>query len=504
MVLSRYTLKNINADAVVVPDESLFELPEKVLQFGTDELLRGLPCYFIDKANRNGVFNGRIVAVNLNPNGDLTAFDKQDSLYTHCIYDEKSGQKFEQTIINSSISRFLNATEHWNEILDCAHSIDIQIIVSNTHEVGIQLVAEDIRHHAPKSYPGKLLSFLYERFKAFEGSAHSGMIIVPTELISNNGKKLESIVLELAHLNGLEEEFIEWLENHNYFCNSLVDRIIAAKQQNALTPVEIKLGYSDNLLITSEDYALWSIEGNDHVKEILSFEQADHRVIIKPDIDLHRELKLRLLNGTHTLSCGVAFLAGVGTVKEAMEDKTISSYVKNLVINEIAHAIPYEVESSIVDDFALAVFNRFCNPYLKHTWISIAQHYSAKMKFRCLPILLKHYQKSDAVPEAIALGFAAYIVFMKSVTKTNEKYYVHLNGENHLVEDEQSELYLKFWNGLGTTSLAQAVLSDAFWGVDLLSLPGFKQSVIEKLNLIMNNGMKEAIESIPTKKIKAA
>ena len=52
MILSRYTLKNIDADWVVVPDESLFELPEKVLQFGMDELLRGFPDYFIDKANR--------------------------------------------------------------------------------------------------------------------------------------------------------------------------------------------------------------------------------------------------------------------------------------------------------------------------------------------------------------------------------------------------------------------------------------------------------------------
>jgi tagaturonate reductase len=285
----------------------------------------------------------------------------------------------------------------------------------------------------------------------------------------------------------------------------LVDRIITAKPRDGfLTPIENKLGYADNLLITSEDYALWSIEGNDHVKEILSFEPADHRVMIKPDIDLHRELKLRLLNGTHTLSCGVAFLAGAETVKEAMEDKTVSSYITNLMLNEIANAIPYEVESSVVHDFASTVLNRFCNPYLMHTWLSIAQNYSAKMKFRCLPILVKHYENSDEVPEAIALGFASYIIFMKSVAKNNEKYYVQLNGENYSIEDEQSEVYFKFWNGLGPTSLAQVVLSDAFWGIDLLSLPGFKQSVTEKLNLIMNNGMKEAIESIPSKKVKAA
>ena len=505
MILSRYTLKNINADVVTVPDECLFELPEKVLQFGTGELLRGLPCYFIDKANRQGIFNGRIVAVCLNPNGNTTAFDRQDGLYTHCIRDVKHGEKVEETIINSSIGRVLNAAEQWNEVLDCAHSIDIQIIISYTTEIGIQLIPEDIRHHAPRSYPGKLLSFLYERFKAFEGSAHSGMVIVPTELITNNGKKLEAIVLELAHLNGLEEEFIEWLENHNHFCNSLVDRIITgAPEDSFLRSIEDELGYDDNLLITSEDYALWTIEGNDQVKQILSFEQADHRAVIKPDIDLYRELKLRLLNGTHTLGCGVAFLAGFKTVSDAMENKTISTYLTNLMVNEIAAAIPYNVESATVHDFASMVLARFRNPHLRHTWLSIAKNYSAKMKYRCIPILVRHYEKKDDVPEAIALGFAAYISFLKAVRKKDEEYYGEINGETYLIEDDQAEVFYKNRPGLDISSLTQEVLSDAFWGVDLLSFPGFKQSVIEKLNLIINSGMKEAIESIPSKKVKAA
>ena len=63
MFLSRYTLKNILSTEVAIPDDELFELPEKVLQFGTGVLLRGLPDYFIDKANRQGIFNGRVVVV---------------------------------------------------------------------------------------------------------------------------------------------------------------------------------------------------------------------------------------------------------------------------------------------------------------------------------------------------------------------------------------------------------------------------------------------------------
>lgn len=505
MILSRYTLKNINTDAVAVPDDSLFELPEKVLQFGTDAFLRALPDYCIDKANRKGIFNGRIVAVALNPQTNTSAFDKQDGLYTHCVRDQKNGEKVEETIINSSISRVLNAADQWSEVLDCAHSRDMQIIVSYTTEVGIQLTPEDIRHHPPKSYPGKLLSFLYERFHAFGGSAHSGMVIIPAELISDNGKKLESIVLELAHLNGLEEEFIEWLENHNYFCNSLADRIVPwSPDSEFLSSIENSLGYTDNLLVLSEEYALWAIEGDEHIKEVLSFAEADNRVLIGSDINLYRELKLHLLNATHTLGSGVAFFYGCETVRQAMENKDLSSYITNLLQDEIAPAIPYNVDVLTIQNFGAKVLSRFRNPYVNHSWLNITLHYSAKIKARCLPVLAKHYEKTDEPPHAMALGFAAYIYFMKATTKKGDAYYGEFNGETYLIQDEQASIFYKRWMGLSIASLVQVVLSDAFWGIDLLSFPGFKQSVIEKLNLIINNGMREAIESIPSKKVKAA
>src|SRR5436305_8871225 len=194
MILSQYTLKNISNNSVVIPDETLFELPEKVLQFGTGVLLRGLPDYFIDKANRLGIFNGRIVVVKSTAQGDSSSFAKQDGLYTLCVRGIENGKKVEENIIQSSISRVLHAHDEWEQVLECAHDSHMQVIISNTTEVGIQLVNDDIRRHPPTSFPGKLLAFLYERFKAFGGSAHSGMVIIPTELIPDNGKKLESIV----------------------------------------------------------------------------------------------------------------------------------------------------------------------------------------------------------------------------------------------------------------------------------------------------------------------
>lgn len=506
MILSRYNLKNINAASVQIPEEAVFELPEKVLQFGTGVLLRGLPDYFIDKANRQGIFNGRIVVVKSTSQGDTSAFDKQDGLYTVCVRGLQDGVKVEENIVNASISRVLTANEEWEKVLECAHNIALQVIISNTTEVGIQLTNDNVRHHPPKSFPGKLLAFLYERFKAFGGSAHSGMVIIPTELIPDNGKKLESIVLELAHLNSLENEFIDWLEQHNHFCSSLVDRIVPGKPDaELLSSIEKELGYKDNLLTVSEVYRLWAIEGGEEVKDILSFAQADEGIVIEPDINLHRELKLRLLNGTHTLSCGVAFLAGIETVKQAMDDELLSTFITDLMLFEIAPAIPYAVDKSVAQQFGKKVLDRFRNPHIKHNWISITMNYSSKMKTRCIPVLLKHYEKQDTVPDLMALGFAAYLYFMKPTIKRGEQFYGELDGTSYLLQDEEAAKFYRRWTGLTTVSLVEEVLGDTvFWGVNLQSLPGFRQAVTDKLNQIINNGIKEAIESIPAKKVHAA
>ena len=85
MQLSKNNLEKISKHGgTSVPDAKLFELPEKVLQFGTGVLLRALPDHFIDTANRNGLFNGRVVVVK-STDSDSSAFDRQDGLYTICV-----------------------------------------------------------------------------------------------------------------------------------------------------------------------------------------------------------------------------------------------------------------------------------------------------------------------------------------------------------------------------------------------------------------------------------
>src|ERR1700759_734442 len=161
MNLSKENLGVITTAGVVKPAANIFSLPEKVLQFGTGVLLRGLPDYFIDKANRQGIFNGRVVVVKSTDSGDAGAFDSQDGLYSLCVRGIENGKKIEENIISSAISRVLSAKRQWQDILQCAHNPQMQVVISNTTEVGIRLVEEDIQLTPPSSFPGKLLAFLY-------------------------------------------------------------------------------------------------------------------------------------------------------------------------------------------------------------------------------------------------------------------------------------------------------------------------------------------------------
>lgn len=497
MLLSKYHLKNADTSKVIVPDESIFELPEKVLQFGTGVLLRGLPDYFIDKANRQGIFNGRIVVVKSTDSGDASSFEKQDNLYTLCIRGIENGEKVEENIVCSAISRVLSAKGEWDTILACAHNPQMQVIISNTTEVGIQLVQDDIRKHPPVSFPGKLLAFLQERYNAFEGSHQSGMVIVPTELIPENGKKLESIILELAHLNALDEKFIEWLENSNHFCNSLVDRIVPGKPDTvSRMAIEEQIGAVDELITMSEVYRLWAIEGDETVAAVLSFAKADAGVVITPDINIYRELKLRMLNGTHILSSGLAFLSGIETVKEAMDNPVMVNYMENLMLQEIAPAIPYAIDIGQALDFGKNVLERFANPYIRHQWISITMNYTTKMQMRIVPVLKKHYKDSLIAPENIALGFAAYLLFMKAVKKEGEQYYGISNGNEYLINDDKAGWYFELWNTAKVPELVMTALQNTdLWGTDLSALPGFAAEVTDKLQLIIENGVLQAMQA---------
>lgn len=482
MQLNANNIEKIDATKVELPTKTLLGLPERVLQFGTGVLLRGLPDYFIDKANKQGIFNGRIVVVKSTDRGGTDAFDAQNGLYTQLERGYESGEKKEKVIVNASISRVLSATIQWNEILACATNPELQIIISNTTEVGITLITSDATADVPTSYPGKLLVFLLKRYEHFKGSIEAGMVIIPTELITDNGARLKAIVTELARLKGLSDDFIYWLHSANDFCSSLVDRIVPGKpSSDEQGLLEKELGYTDELMVMSETYRLWAIETEqERTKLILSFAKADASVVLASDINKFRELKLRLLNGAHTFSCGLAALSGFTTVKEAMSDEYFNAFISTLMLQEIAPVISIgNIGCEEAKTFALQVMDRFRNPYIKHQWKDIAVQYTSKMAMRNIPLIQEKYKSADANGSLMALGFAAYLLFMKPSRSETGKGYMNRNGLS--LNDDKIELLFAYWEKQDSVKhIIRSILSDqTIWGTDLSQYPSFVTAVTE-------------------------
>jgi tagaturonate reductase len=507
MILSQKNVEAIKQQSEVnALAENIFSLPEKVLQFGTGVLLRGLNDYFIDKENKQGVFNGRVVVVKSTASGGTDEFAAQNNLYTLLVRGIENGQTVDEAIVNASISRVLSAKEEWHKILKCAANPEMQIIISNTTEVGISLIEDDkIEAVPPVSFPGKLLAFLLERYKAFNGSMESGMAIVPTELIPDNGKKLKEIVVELAKRSGLDHHFMLWLTTANDFCNSLVDRIVPGKLSASEHKIaEEKLGYKDDLMIMSECYRLWAIESSSpRTKKILSFSKIDEGVVIVDNINKYRELKLRLLNGSHTFSCGLACIAGFATVKEAMTNPVFEDFISTLMLDEIAPAIVNDdISLEDAQQFSAKVLDRYRNPYIEHQWLSISMQYTSKIRMRTVPIITSCFKLNGFVPHHVALGIAAYILFMKSEQKDDGKYIGKLNGKEYVIQDDfAANLYHK-WQENNEGSIAHYVLQDeSLWGTDLSSLTGFTNVVSYYLQTLIHKGFDAVTQTIQTNKV---
>lgn len=500
MQLNIQSLPFINTSAIEVPEAALLTLPEKVLQFGTGVLLRGLPDYYIDQANKRGVFNGRVVVVKSTSKDNTDSFSKQNGLYTTLIKGIAEGKQVDKKIINAAISRVLNAGEDWHEVILFATSPELEIIISNTTEVGISLLKESIFSNPPKSFPAKLLAVLWERYKKFGGDAEKGLVIIPTELVSENGKLLKSILNELAIFNQLDEAFIHWLNNANDFCNSLVDRIVPGKLSSEKKSIEESLlGYQDELMILCEPYSLWAIESsNKKTREILTFAKPNPTVKVVSDINLFKELKLRLLNGTHSFTCALAIFCGFDTVIQAMQDNYFKQFVQRLMLEEIKPLIISEtISEQNAQIFAEQVIDRFSNENIEHKWINISMQYSSKMAIRNIPLFFKNSAMNRELPNYMMLGFAAYLLFVKTEKDANGLYYRTIENKTYQINDEKAELIYHYWFGKNTFEAVNDILSDiSLWGKNLHEIDGFCNRTIDLIESIQHNGVLKSLKTL--------
>jgi len=471
------------------------ERPVKVLQFGEGNFLRGFVDYMIDIANEKGFFDGDIVLVKPIEFGTLTRLHNQQCQYTVSLRGIVDGKATVQNRIITSVTDAVGAYEEYEKYSEYAKLDTLRFIVSNTTEAGIVYDDSDrLDMTPPKSYPGKLTKFLYERYQHFNGAVDKGLIILPVELIDDNGIHLKECVMKLTDLWNLEEAFKDWLKEACVFCSTLVDRIITGYPKDEDEKLWEQFGYRDELIVTGEPFALWVIESEKDISKELPLDKAGLPVIFTDNQKPYKQRKVRILNGAHTSFVLASYLAGNNYVLQSMEDELVFNFMYHTIHDEVIPTLTLPKKD--LEDFADAVVTRFRNPYVKHALLSIALNSVSKWRARCMPSFLGYIENTGELPKRLTFSLAALMAFYSSSEK-KDKALIGKRGEEEyqILDDEAVLCFFAENHAKETKDFVRLFLShEDFFGQDLTKIAGLTDAVAGYLEEIKASGMRNAME----------
>ncbi|RYC40451.1 tagaturonate reductase [Pectobacterium zantedeschiae] len=465
--------------------------PTKVIQFGEGNFLRAFVDWQLDILNEKTDLQAGVTIVRPINTDFPPSLNTQDGLYTTVIRGlNEQGEAVSDARLIRSVNNEINPYQHFADYLALAHNAAIRFVFSNTTEAGISYHAGDsVDDTPPVSFPAKLTRLLLERFTHFNGDSDKGWVIIPCELIDYNGEALKALVLRYAQEWQLSPAFIDWIETANTFCSTLVDRIVTGYPHEESSALEEKLGYHDAFLDTAEHFYLFVIQGPNWLADELKLAEYPLNIRIVDDIRPYKERKVAILNGAHTALVPVAWLCGLDTVGEAMQDSDVRRFVENTLHQEIIPVL--DLPANELREFADAVTGRFQNPYIRHQLLSIALNGMTKFRTRILPQLLAGH-RNGRFPTRLTFALAALIAFYRGERA----------GETYPLQDDELWLtrYCQLWPRVGTDltvhELVNEVLTDtAHWGEDLTQRSGLVDQVAADLSDILAQGMRQAVKA---------
>ncbi|MEP1445282.1 MAG: tagaturonate reductase [Paraglaciecola sp.] len=467
--------------------------PTKIMQFGSGNFLRGFIDWQIEHLNKTTPLNAGISIIRPRPvnYNDSLNLNDQDGLYTTLVRGlNEQGEVVEDIQVIECVNEEIPIYEAFEQYLALATNPELKIIFSNTTEAGIEFISSDKLTDAPaKAFPAKLTQWLFKRFKHFNGSAESGLMIIPCELIDYNGEKLKEIVLQYSTLWDLGADFESWLHSANHFCSTLVDRIVPGFPYGEEEKLQDKLGYADDFLVAAEYFHFLVIQGPESLNQLLCLDNTSLNIRVVEDIYPYKQRKVAILNGAHTALVPLAYMAGIDSVGEAMNDALFENYIHNIIFDEIIPTL--DLPKDELQGFALDVIKRFKNPYIHHLLLSIALNSMTKVETRILPQLCKYVETYNKVPNLMAHAIAAQIYLYSGMR----------DGQTIALSDNPKwlELMRTGWQAFnqGTQSL-EALVVDVLsakwqWQRDLTEITGLVALVNHILVEFLNNGVRDTL-----------
>ena len=451
------------------------------IQFGDGNFLRGFAEDYIKQTNLEKNINDGVAVIAPLRENSYWKKNKQDYLYRIVRKGYDKGLLHQSDDLIDVIEESINPYEQYTEFIKLSHIETLKYVISNSTEAGIEYLPENLlSDNCPKSYPGKLTVFLYSRFKHFRHKENKGLLILPCELIEKNGEKLKGICIRLAIDNHLESDFIQWLERENIFANTLVDRIVVGYPDRIINELQDNWGYIDENCVLTEPFCNWIIELKKEEWQHIPFKSKKLNLVLTENLNQHRIMKVRVLNGAHTVLVPIGLLLNYTYVNESIKDTMIYQLVSRTLKEEVLKTIP--LEKLLVEEFSDSVIDRFNNPFIYHKLKDISLNSTSKIKTRILP----------AIEDNIRLGyFPKFLLFALSV-------WIHYYQNSEIIDQRE---YLAKWNSLKKIDAyelkIESVLDwDGFISDEIKLNKQVKSFLVYYLELIDQKGLNLALEEV--------
>lgn len=233
----------------------------------------------------------------------------------------------------------------------------------------------------------------------------------PCEIVRDNMPENGHVTRQVvtAYAREVDAELAIWIEQNVTFPSTMVDRIVPAVTPETLDKIEQLTGVRDPAGVACEPFRQWVIEDTFVAGRPL-WENAGATLVA--DVVPFEEMKLRMLNGSHSFLAYLGYLAGYQHINDCMADDNYRLTAQALMLREQAPTL--KVQGVDLQRYADQLIARYRNPALRHRTWQIAMDGSQKLPQRMLDSVRWHLANHSDF-DLLALGVAGWMRYVGGV-----------------------------------------------------------------------------------------
>ncbi|NDO82083.1 D-mannonate oxidoreductase [Citrobacter sp. NCU1] len=343
------------------------------------------------------------------------------------------------------------------------------------------MIAADLQNpQQPKSAPGVIVEALARR----KAAGLPAFTVMSCDNMPENGHVMRNVVT--AYARAVNAELAQWIEHNVTFPSTMVDRIVPAVTPDTLDKIEQLTGVRDPAGVACEPFRQWVIEDN-FAAGRPEWEKAGAELVA--DVIPFEEMKLRMLNGSHSFLAYLGYLAGYQHINDCMGDENYRLAAHTLMLQEQAPTL--KVTGVDLKRYADLLIERYSNPALRHRTWQIAMDGSQKLPQRMLDSVRWHLAHNSCF-DLLALGVAGWMRYVGGVDE---------QGNAIEVNDPLLPVIQKAVQGsLEGESRVQALLDiDAIFGNELPHEGLFTRKVTDAYLSLLADGAKATVAAYVAK-----